>query len=66
MSSKEIKIYEGDVKRDVFGSWEDCDPGLYIDHDMVESIFNRYTGKRIRVTIEIVDKINQEEDNDDT
>jgi hypothetical protein len=54
MATKEIKIVEGEVVRDRFGSWSDCSPGLYIDTDMVESIFNAYKGKRIRVTIEVV------------
>jgi len=55
MTTKEIKIIEGDVRRDVFGSWDDCSPGLYIETDMVETIFNQYRGRRIRVTIEVVD-----------
>lgn len=55
MATKEIRIVEGNVRRDVFGSWSDCSPGLYIDTDMVETIFNAYKGKRIRVTIEVVE-----------
>jgi hypothetical protein len=54
MKNKTIKIYEGKVMRDVFGSWEDCSPGLYLDHEMIETIFWRYKGKKIRVTIEEV------------
>lgn len=47
-------IYSGKVERDVFGSWDDCDPGLYIDHDMVTTIFSHYMGENVRVTIEII------------
>lgn len=57
MAKKEIKIIEGDVRHDVFGSWSDCSPGLYIDTDMVESIFNSYKGRRVRVTIEVIEPV---------
>ena len=49
------ETYKGQIRRDVFGSWDDCSPGLYIDHDMVESIFNNFTGKTVRVTIEVIE-----------
>jgi hypothetical protein len=48
----ETKVITGLVRRDPYGSWDDCSPGLYIDSDMVETIFREYKGKNIRVTIE--------------
>jgi len=52
MSVKTIRVIEGKVVRDKFGSWDDCDPGLYIDDTLIESIFNVDLGKTIRITIE--------------
>jgi hypothetical protein len=49
------KVITGKVTRDRFGSWEDCSPGIYIDTDMVETLFSEYTGQNIRVTIEVID-----------
>lgn len=54
MARIEKEIYEGKIQRDVFGSWDDCDPGLYIDTDMIETIMNRYRGKNVRLTIEVI------------
>ena len=51
----ERKTYEGEVKRDVFGSWDDCSPGLYVDHDMVETIVSEYEGRKVRITIEVIE-----------
>jgi hypothetical protein len=48
-------IFEGKIKRNVFGSWEDCSPGLYLDTDKIETIFNRYENKNIRITVEILE-----------
>lgn len=48
------KIYEGTVKRDIYGAWDDCDKGVYIDHDNIETILNEFMGRNIRVTIELV------------
>jgi len=50
-----IEIIEGEIKRDVFGSWEDCSPGLYIDMDRIETIFSKYIGKKITVRIQVCD-----------
>ena len=50
--TKEIRVVEGEVRRDIYGSWADCSPGLYIDSDMISEVFADYTGKKIRVTIE--------------
>ena len=55
MATKEIKIIEGKVARDIYGSWEDCSPGLYIDSDLVVPLFSNYIGKTVRVTIEEVE-----------
>ena len=52
---EERETYKGKVKRDVYGSWSDCDPGLYIDHDMIESIFHEFMGRTVRVTIEVIE-----------
>lgn len=51
----EKKTYEGEIRRDVFGSWEDCSPGLYIDHDMVETIVGEFENRKVRITIEVID-----------
>ena len=51
----EKKTYEGKIRRDVFGSWEDCSPGLYIDHDMVETIVGEFENRKVRITIEVID-----------
>ena len=48
----EKKIILGNVERDPYGSWDDCSPGLYLNRDLLETIFNKYEGKKIRVTIE--------------
>ena len=55
-----ITVVAGEVKRDIYGSWEDCDPGLYVGDTMVESLFDRYRGRRIKVTIEL-DESSEEE-----
>jgi hypothetical protein len=52
----EQEVYTGKVEKDVFGSWDDCSPGLYIDHDMIDTIFYEYMGKNIRLTIEVIEK----------
>lgn len=65
---KEIQVYEGEVKTDIYGTWSDCSPGLYIGDDLLVgreggSPFYDYRGKRIRITIEEVEEPN---DNDDS
>jgi len=52
---KSNSIYEGKIRRDVFGSWDDCSPGLYLDHDMITTIFSEMLGKHVRVTIEEIE-----------
>ena len=47
-----IRIITGKVEYDIFGSYEDCSPGLYIDEDKIERIFAEYNGKNIKITIE--------------
>jgi len=54
MATREIKIVEGKVARNIYGSWDDCSPGLYIDSDNVESLFSAYMGKTVRISIEEV------------
>lgn len=43
----------GQVERDIYGSWDDRSPGLYIANDMVESVFQEFEGKKVKITIEI-------------
>ncbi len=45
----------GKVERDIYGSWADCSPGLYIGRDMVVSVVDRLRGKTVKVTIEEID-----------
>ena len=49
------KTYEGDVRRDIYGSWEDCDRGIYVDADRIDGIINDFIGKRVRITVEVID-----------
>ena len=53
----EREIYEGTIDRDVFGSWSDCSPGLYIDHDLIDTIFQKYEGRKVRIIIEPVEEV---------
>lgn len=46
------RTIEGAVKRDPYGSWSDCSPGLYLDGNNIEDIFRVYRNRKIRVTIE--------------
>ncbi len=59
--TKTITTIIGKVQDDVFGSWEDCSPGTYIGLDKVDSIFNNFYGKNIKVTIEILPEESEEE-----
>ena len=59
--TKTVTVITGKVQDDVFGSWEDCSPGTYIGHDKVDSIFNNFYGKNIKVTIEVLPEENVEE-----
>ena len=43
---------EGEIRRDVFGSWDDCDTGLYMGQDLIETIFSQLIGKNVKLTIE--------------
>ena len=52
MAERTIKVITGKVAYDIFGNFEDCSPGLYIDTDKVETIFSPFEGKAIKVTIE--------------
>jgi len=49
------EIISGKVSKDIYGSWDDCDPGLYIGNEMVETIFRKYRGKVIKLSIEIIE-----------
>ena len=48
-----IKVITGKVERDPSGYW--AEPGLYIDSDMIESVFSAYRGKNVKVTIEVIE-----------
>jgi hypothetical protein len=50
-----LTVIEGKVAKNIHGSWEDCDPGLYLGDERVISRFSDYLGKHIRVTIEVLD-----------
>jgi len=52
--SKTTTTLTGRVEWDVFGSYEDCSPGLYVQNDKVESVLSDYVGKEVRITIEEV------------
>ena len=54
------KTIEGDVTRDLFGYFHESAMGLYLGTEMVESLFNPFKGKRVRVTIEVVEAHKQE------
>ena len=54
----EKKTYEGDVERDIFGSWSDCSPGIYVDSDRIDTIAAEFIGKRVRITIEVIESTN--------
>ena len=48
-------LIEGIVARDIYGSWDDCSPGLYIDSEHESTILaaiDQYSGCRVRITIE--------------
>lgn len=46
------KTIEGKVVRNPYGNWSDVDKGIYVDGENVESIFNGYIGKKIKVVIQ--------------
>lgn len=54
-TSKTVTTITGKVAYDVFGSFEDCSPGLYVGNDNVESVLDEYVGKTVKVTIEEVE-----------
>lgn len=56
---KNIEIYSGKIRRNIHGDWSDVDKGLFIDHGMIESIFNDYIGRNIKITIEIDEDKNE-------
>ena len=54
MAEQTIKIITGKVKWNIYGDYEDCDRGLYIDGDKIETLLNKYEGKVVKLTIEEV------------
>jgi hypothetical protein len=51
-----ISIITGKVERDIYGLYGNMPSELFIDHDKITSIFNKYEGKDIKVTIEVMNK----------
>ena len=49
------------MKWDIHGTWADCSPGLYVGSDMAESAIARYRGSRVRITIEMIEMIDETE-----
>lgn len=56
---KSKEVITGKVQKDVFGGWDDCSPGLYIDSDKISTIFDKYLGKNIVVIIEEVESVKE-------
>ncbi len=53
MSVEQTKIsMTGKVEWDIYGSWSDCSPGLYVGQDKVESVIDQLRGKNVKITIE--------------
>jgi len=48
---------DGLVRRNPYGNWSDVDKGLYIDDDNIDNfIENNYKGRRIKITIEVLEE----------
>jgi hypothetical protein len=70
----EKTILVGKIVRDPYGSYSDCSPGLYLDKEdggdicissgqnASSSMFNEFEDKRIRVTIEVLPDLVEEND----
>jgi len=67
----------GKVIQDPYGSWEDCSPGLYFEDDEGttgeciagnngHSMFGKYDGQRIRVTIEVLPDLPEPKEDEPT
>lgn len=57
-------IIEGRIERDIYGSWSDCSPGLYIGSEHESMLINeiyKFTGRNVRITIEEIDDDNESE-----
>ncbi|MCK9542081.1 MAG: hypothetical protein M0R03_08635 [Novosphingobium sp.] len=52
MSRETVDIIRGKVQKDIYGSWDDCSPGLYVGSDHIENILDDWRGKRVKITIE--------------
>jgi len=61
MPSTITRTIVGKVVINPFGDWSDCDRGVYLDGDNVVSIFEDYEGRRLRVTIEEVEEVEEDE-----
>jgi len=45
----------GKVDRDIYGSFEDYSPGLYIGDDKIDAMLNPYLGKNVKITIQEIE-----------
>lgn len=60
-----IETYEGKIERDIYGSWDDCDPGLYFGSQLIEALFSEFVGKKVKVTIEEIKEEEEEEEDEE-
>lgn len=54
-------VTEGIVKENIYGNWSDVDKGIFIDGNNVNNFFDKYLNKNIRVTVEVIEKEEEEE-----
>jgi hypothetical protein len=47
---------EGPVKVNPWGNWSDVDKGLYIGTDRLDNAFYDYEGKKLRITVEVLEE----------
>lgn len=58
----ESKIITGKIVENPYGNWSDVDQGWYIGYDNIETILKNYEGKNVKITIEIIPEV----ENDDS
>lgn len=57
-----MKIYEGEIEKDIYGSWDDCNPGLYFGANLIETLFSEFVGKKVKITIEELEEDEKDSD----
>jgi len=60
--SKTITVYEGKVRRNIYGNWSDIDHGWWIGDDCVTNFLSDMEDSRVKVTVEVLPSI-VEDDN---